>query len=49
MMTEVSVGGWLVNEQRRERRDQPRTLTDNDVEALIDKICNPQLYKTQTR
>ena len=36
--------GWLKNQARRERRDRQFTLTENDIDALLEKIGGGQPY-----
>lgn len=40
--------GWLANPQRRQRRDASYTFTDEDAEALINKIDQQQNYISET-
>jgi ribosomal protein L40E len=36
--------GWLVNKDRRDRRDQPFTFTDEDCAALLERIDDFEFY-----
>jgi len=44
----MATRGWLVNPERRERRDRAHTFTDRDVQHLITAIEKTSEYVSST-